>query len=292
KTGIAEPSRETVRAVDQEVAGDSAQAQAYGDGTTPNIPANSGQGFFARYQILIAGLLMLGTALSIIAALWTRRRRDKRDETKATAAALRGELMAARGICIGRIRSIATEEEDRAANWPRIRATLYGAYVGRLGLLGAELARQVASIYGQASDYASLYNPSNTAGSAASAGTPKKQALETLVRHIDEVLPKLAAIELTGSLALAAGAARPGATAETHAPVSSSMHALWETVRGRIQNRSKNATPPPAPQAMDPGAADYTTIIEQDMARYASYSENVETLDISPDKTPKSRTGS
>jgi hypothetical protein len=152
-------------------------------------------GFFERYQLLIAGGLMLATALSIIGALWAQKNRDKRDETRAVAAALRGELMAARGICIGRIKSIASEEEDKASTWPRIRTTLYQAYVGRLGLLGAELARQIAAIYGQSSDYASFYSPTGTAYDSS-----KKQALETLVRHIDEILPKLAGVEQTGFL--------------------------------------------------------------------------------------------
>ncbi len=150
-------------------------------------------GFFERYQMLIAGFLMLATALSITGSLWARKNRDRSDETKAVAAALRGELMGARGVCAGRIKSITNEIEDKAATWPRLRSTLYQAYVGRLGFLGAELARQVASIYGQSSDYASLYSPTGTARDKS-----KKHALETLVKHIDEVMPKLAHIEQTG----------------------------------------------------------------------------------------------
>jgi hypothetical protein len=105
--------------------------------------------------------------------------------------------MAARGVCVGRIKSITSEEEDKASIWPRIRTTLYQAYVGRLGLLGAELARQIAAIYGQSSDYASFYSPTGTAYDSS-----KKNALETLVRHIDEILPKLAVVEQTGFLPL------------------------------------------------------------------------------------------
>ena len=89
-------------------------------------------GFFERYQMLIAGFLMLATALSITGSIWARKNRDRRDETKAVAAALRGELMGARGVCVGRIKSITSEFEDRAAAWPRLRSTLYQAYVGRL----------------------------------------------------------------------------------------------------------------------------------------------------------------
>ncbi len=152
-------------------------------------------GFFERYQILIAGFLALATALSIMGALGLQKRGDRLDEIKAVAAALRGELMAARAVCLGRSKSITSEAEDQAAAWPRIRATLYQAYVGRLGVLGAELARQISSVYGQSSDYAALYNQTGAAVSA-----PKKQALETLIKHIDAILPRLAQIEQSGSL--------------------------------------------------------------------------------------------
>ena len=154
---------------------------------------NESTGFFERYQILIASILMLATTLSIIGVFEFQKRRERRDELKSIAAALRGELMAARSVCVGRSRSITTEDEDRAASWPRIRATLYQAYVGRLGLLGAELARQIASIYGGSSDYSALYT---TAGTLTE--TLKKQALETLIKHIDGIMPRLASIEQTG----------------------------------------------------------------------------------------------
>jgi endonuclease YncB( thermonuclease family) len=152
-------------------------------------------GFFARYQILITGLLMLLTALSILSVLTLQRRTEKRDELKAIAAALRGELMAARAVCITRIKAIISETDDKAILWPRIRSTLYQAYVGRLGSLGAELARQVASIYGQASDYAAYYNSTDD-----ESATPKRQALQTLVNYIEEVLPRLVVIEQIGHL--------------------------------------------------------------------------------------------
>ena len=154
-------------------------------------------GFVMRYQILIAGLLILTTALAVVGTLVGFRLRERREETRAIAAALRGELMAARAVCTTRIKTITTDAEDKAASWPRIRSTLYQAYVGRMGALGAELSRQVASIYGQTSDYAVYYN-NNDDTRAASA--PKKKALETLIRHIEEVLPKLALIEKTGTM--------------------------------------------------------------------------------------------
>jgi endonuclease YncB( thermonuclease family) len=304
---------------------------------------NPDMGFFERYQILIASGLMLTTALSIIAALWGQKSRDKRDEIKAIAAALRGELMAARGVCIGRIKSITSEDEDHAAVWPRIRTTLYQAYVGRLGLLGAELARQVASIYGQSSDYAALYSPNGTAYDAT-----KKGALESLSRHIDEVLPKLANIEQTGTTpTIAVYSQRPrsrydapapmlraepphtptpglqqssyktiGAPMEklpkppayeqpapyeeetleatatpippaapaaaAPAPVEEAIKptALWETVRGFIQNH-RNAIAQSSPH--DEHISEYAAMIEADMARYP-YNDSVESFDISQRK--------
>lgn len=158
---------------------------------------DGGKGFFERYQIAISGLLMLGTALSIAHAVNRQRTSDRRDELRALAAALRGELMAARSICFNRAKNISTDDEDRDATWPRLRSTLYAASVGRLGLLGADLARHVSSIYGQSVDYASLYSPS---AADACIDVSKKQAMETLVAHIDEILPKLAEIEKTGKL--------------------------------------------------------------------------------------------
>ena len=154
-------------------------------------------GFIARYQILIAGLLMLTTALSIIGTVVGYRRSEKRQEMRAIAAALRGELMAARAVCQARVKTIHSDEDDKAASWPRIRATLYQAYVGRIGWLGAELARQIASIYGQSSDYAAYYNNGDESRAETS---PKKVALETLIRHIEAILPRLAMIEETGRL--------------------------------------------------------------------------------------------
>ena len=298
---------------------------------------SDGAGFFERYQILIAGFLMLATAVSIIGALWAQKRRDKIDEVKAVAAALRGELMAARSICYGRIKSITSEEEDNAATWPRIRATLYQAYVGRLGVLGAELARQISSVYGQSSDYAAFYVPTGAANNA-----PKRQALETLMKNIDVILPKLAAIEQGGKIAGTAMAASPQAQrsrarsdapivspaqpappSETKAsgeaktggeakagaipgviaaaqmpeiaepsvsgmpPVSTMLPeeqpapAIWEAVRGFIQGH-RNAIST-AHQPDEQSVAEYTEMIEADMARY-QYTGAAESLDISPQK--------
>ena len=278
-------------------------------------------GFFERYQILIAGFLMLTTALSIIGVIELQKRRDQRDELKSIAAALRGELMAARGVCLGRSRSITTEDEDRAALWPRIRATLYQAYVGRLGLLGAELARQVSSIYGRSSDYTAFYTSTGAAHE-----TLKKGALETLVKHIDEILPKLASVEQTGLIPTvkahyrqhytsvqmpqspraytppAQQEAQPSATIASTAqqqeiheasqePVyapevqqpTPSPSSLWHAVQDFIRNHKPPSAPPVPYEANDELVSDYAAMIEADMARY-QYGEEIEPLDISPQK--------
>ncbi len=153
------------------------------------------RGFFERFQILLAGILAVLTALGILGVLAVQRNRERCEELRGLAAALRGELTAMRNICAGRAKSIASEVDDRVAAWPRLRATLYQAYVGTLGCLGADLARQIATIYGQSSDFAAYYNPASGMPDA-----PKKQALEALVKHIDEILPRLAVIEKTGKI--------------------------------------------------------------------------------------------
>jgi len=275
---------------------------------------NENAGFFERYQILIACFLMLATALSIIAALWAQKRRDRSDETKAIAAALRGELMAARSVCGGRAKEITNETEDRAATWPRIRGTLYQAYVGRLGLLGAELARHIASIYGQSSDYAALYSPTGTTSDA-----PKRQALEMLAKRIEEILPTLAQIERTGQIPTSivpyvrmtprpVAAARPTketttvsvetptgpetAPEEHPSPLAIPQPptptrtpvALWENVRGFLQNHRNAVVQETYEPHPDTQISEYAAMIEADMANYQYSSESLEPLDISPQK--------
>ena len=155
----------------------------------PPAPFSS---FIEKYQLLLTGLLMLTTALSVCAAVLFQKRLEKREERSALAAALRGELMAARAVCLARLQQLTGKEEGTGA-WPRIRVLVFQSHVGRIGWLGAELARQVSSIYGLASDYAAFYQ-SSSAESTPDAPS-KKQALQKLIGHIDTVLPRLAAIE-------------------------------------------------------------------------------------------------
>src|SRR5262249_42467890 len=85
--------------------------------------------FLARYQLFITSLVMLVTAFGILGVIFIQRVRDRRAEMQAIAAALRGELMAARAVCLARLQA---SEDDKDIIWPRIRSTLYQAYVGRI----------------------------------------------------------------------------------------------------------------------------------------------------------------
>ncbi|MFA6279327.1 MAG: thermonuclease family protein [Bdellovibrionales bacterium] len=159
-------------------------------------PLKQEQSFLEHYQLLVTGLLFLLTTLCVTGAVTLYRLRQKREDVKSIAAALRGELMAARSICQARLAKIAQDNNEKTTSWPRIRTLVFQAYVGRLGLLGADLSRQIASIYGQSSDYASYYNANDGHGEGAS----KRQAMESLVRHIEEVTPRLSQIEQKGFL--------------------------------------------------------------------------------------------
>lgn len=182
------------------------QVVPLGNTTENAVSVPEKKDFFSRYQLLMTGVMMLLTAFGVMGALVFQRRTEKREELRSIAAALRGELMAARGVCQARLNIMRTDTESkRNTPWPRVRALLFQAYVSQLGRLGADLARQVASIYGQASDYASYYNALNPTEAQALAFS-KRQALQTLVEHIEEVLPRLAQIEISG---LPVGPAQP-----------------------------------------------------------------------------------
>ena len=162
----------------------------------PALQSDMSRGFFERYQLLLSGLLLFGTTIVLSVAFAWNKRRQKQEDLRSIAAALHGELMAARSVCLARLSKIAQEGTDRNTTWPRIRVLVFQAYIGRLGCLGAELSRQIASIYGMASDYASYYNTNEPRAEGAS----KRQALEALVQYIEEVTPRLARIEKEGEL--------------------------------------------------------------------------------------------
>ncbi len=208
------------------------------------VPFAQESGFFERYQLLVTGLLFLITTLCVTGAVTLYRLRQKRDDIKAIAAALRGELMAARSICQARLAKIAQDSNEKTTSWPRIRTLVFQAYVGRLGLLGADLSRQIASIYGQSSDYASYYNAHDGQGEGAS----KRQAMESLVRHIEEVTPRLSHIEQKGSLPIALKTTPSAALPQMEAtPDKESTLSLTQDATASPPPDGPSGTPAPAP---------------------------------------------
>lgn len=165
----------------------------------------AGPGLIERYQLLLGSLIwLLGSGVFVAGILW-RGAQKIVSRRREVAAALHGELMAARHICRTRARELKrrrrlaneAEKETRPASlWPRIRSYVYQAHVGSIGLLGAELARRVASVYGQCADYAVYYQPS--AQSRMASPYAVSETLFTLADHIDIVLEGLAQIEATG----------------------------------------------------------------------------------------------
>lgn len=143
-------------------------------------------------------LVMILFALGQIAL----RRYEYQQERRTLAAALRGELLAARAICTTRAEALAYDTDlmtgKASALWPRLRANVYAAHIGRIGLLGADLARKVSSLYGQFSDYAQYYTPRAQAESPRSDATGVQQSLFTLIDHIEETLNNLQAVENSG----------------------------------------------------------------------------------------------
>lgn len=256
---------------------------------TPPFALSSEPGLLARYQLLITGLVMLITALGLFGAVTIQRLRERRAEMQALAAALRGELMAAHAVCRARLRS-SVNIEDKDIAWPRLRSTLYQAYVGRLGWLGAELARHVASIYGQASDYAAYYVGDDEARAAA---MPKRQALQNLVRHIDDILPRLAIVEHTGNSS--SPGVKPPRPVAVIVPIPSSDQPSSRHPQNAagVRESSSRATPvspaqlwssmqklmrapwerTKAVEAHDP-IAEYTALIEEEMKRFSFMEEN------------------
>lgn len=192
----AETRRVTKEEAPVVASGDTPVAEASIGAEPPASEAQEGfWGSAVAFSLLAAIFVLLGVQA------W-QRFTGQRDERRTLAAALRGELMAARTICQTRADALA-KAEDKHAVWPRIRTMVFQAHVGRIGHLGAELARKTASIYGQTADYGAFYqNRPDAAG--------MRQTLLTLVRHITEVVVCLEQIEQTGRL-LATGASVPRA---------------------------------------------------------------------------------
>lgn len=156
----------------------------------------------APVWVWFAGFAPMGVMILYSLGQIALRRYEYMQERKALAAALRGELMAARAICISRADTLGYGSEavgKLSTVWPRLRITLYQAYVGRLGLLGPELARRVSSLYGQFSDYAQFYatRPNAEAAGKIDNGTVQ-QTLFTIIDHIEDTLNNLQQVEASG----------------------------------------------------------------------------------------------
>jgi endonuclease YncB( thermonuclease family) len=162
---------------------------------------DSGMSFIERYQVLL-GTVFLFLAACIYASVPAIRERARTSENRrSVAAALRGELMAARHICRTKSRELANyKKADGALRpsqlWPRIRTVVYQANVGSIGLLGSELARRVASVYGQCVDYAAFFQ--QAPASRVPAPKAVSETLSILGDHMDVVLDSLAQVEETG----------------------------------------------------------------------------------------------
>ncbi len=157
--------------------------------------------FFERFQIILGALVLLGAAALYCCASVLVEGMRERQRRRVCAAALSGELMAARHICRSKARQLLNykpkegEVLRQAQMWPRIRTSVYQANVVSIGLLGSELARRVASIYGQSADYAAYFQQANLPRI-----TPKAiaDALNLMADHMDVVLDGLAQVETTG----------------------------------------------------------------------------------------------
>lgn len=161
-----------------------------------------------RYQTLIAAGILLFAAYIYSSIAQQREQVKVRETRRAVAAALRGELMSARQVFRAKARDLlflkaeeakakASDKPNRAAQlWPRIRTSIYQANISSLGLLGSELARRVASVYGQCTDYASYFQQA-PAARLPSAKTVV-DTLTVLSQHMDVVLEGLAQVERSG----------------------------------------------------------------------------------------------
>lgn len=156
----------------------------------------------APVWVWFAGFAPMGVMILYSLGQIALRRYEYMQERKALAAALRGELMAARAICISRADTLGYGSDavsKLSTVWPRLRSTLYQAYVGRLGLLGPELARRVSSLYGQFSDYAQFYATRPNAEAAGKIdNTTVQQTLFTIIDHIEDTLNNLQQVEASG----------------------------------------------------------------------------------------------
>jgi endonuclease YncB( thermonuclease family) len=170
---------------------------------TPAMAIDSGFLFVERYQTLLAAGLLLLAAMIYASASVMREKARVRETRRAVAAALRGELMAARHIFRTKSRDLIYAKAESGKNalrpsqlWPRIRTAVYQANITSIGLLGSELARRVASVYGQCTDYAMYFQQAQA--SRLPAPRAVAETLSVLAKHMEVVLEGLAQVEGSG----------------------------------------------------------------------------------------------
>lgn len=221
--------------------------------------------------LIFAGMLPVVVMILYGLGQIALRRYEYRQERKAVAAALRGELMAARAICISRADTLGYGQEavnKLSTVWPRLRSTIFQAYVGRIGLLGPDMARRVSSLYGQFSDYAQFYAArpnAEVAGRIDNAAI--QQTLFTIIDHIEDTLNNLQNVETTGRAPQKLPPPRPSAT-------TARMQRLAET--------------PPRREKLEFVEAE---LVEDEMAR-GDMQPQLSTLMPAPEKAPEAKTKS
>jgi endonuclease YncB( thermonuclease family) len=171
--------------------------------SAPTSPTVITQNLIVPPELLwFTALVPAGLILLLVAGRLALKRYEYQQERRALAAALRGELMAARAICLSRADSLGyglDEAQKLSTLWPRLRSSVYQAYVGRIGLLGPDLARRIASLYGQFSDYSQFYAARASNEQAARIDAAAVQTtLNTIIDHIEETMSNLQKVEQSG----------------------------------------------------------------------------------------------
>jgi endonuclease YncB( thermonuclease family) len=215
-----------------------------------------------RFQTLVGAFMFLIAAGVFAYSLLARENKIIVDRRRALAAALRGELMAARVICRTRAKELIQMQDTSDLEptrpsqvWPRVRSLVYQAHVSQLGILGAELARQVASIYGQFAEYASYYQNNARAAARLPVTRVVADTLNTLAEHVDTLLHGLMEVESTGRALMG-----------EDIMAEEERRAAAENVRLATAAAAKRALPSPPPSTAGPATA---ALVRQHVARQA-----------------------
>ena len=168
---------------------------------TPATDSATSFGTFVMAFGLITFMLM---GLAFFDFLQRRRVRfnhelDVRHNRQIVAAALAGELAAARDVCESRLHNMASGGEAR---WPRLRSFVYQTHVDKIGLLGPYLARQIATIYGQMADVSGGREDLPYRNSESLNRTTVTKTLDRLCGHMDVALEGLSFVEMSGDVFL------------------------------------------------------------------------------------------